>query len=109
MCRRNTPSRIAPSFSSARCDWVLRRSVLNCTRTAPKVSNSCTSWRYFASVFASVPCADGISQEPPISTRRCGREISIQRVEPMTAPVSHDTTANGTSSPRAACAAACAR
>ena len=57
----------------------------------------------------SVPCAAGESHVPPISTRWCAREISIQRVEPITAPVSHATMANGTSSPRAACAAACSR
>ena len=70
MCLRKTPSNSAPRPASAARDRPFVASVLNSTRRKPSSSNACFSSRYFASVFAPVPHADGASHVFPISTTR---------------------------------------
>ena len=54
MCRRSTPSRVAPMRSIARCDRSFRRSVFISTRFNPIPSNPCRSNKYLHSVFTAV-------------------------------------------------------
>src|SRR6476619_5507198 len=75
-CLRATPSNAAPTFSSAGRERSFKASVLNSTRRYPSSSNACRRRRYFASVFASVPQARGLSHVFPISTTRSsGRSL----------------------------------
>ena len=73
MWLRITPSNWAGIAASAARERSLRASVLNSTRTQPRVSKACPIISSLASTLAPVRQALGVSQVQPISTTRSGR------------------------------------
>ena len=83
---RCSPSLIAPRRSIARCDRSFSLSVCSHTRFAPRSSKRWRSWRYFASVFATVRRASRPRNVQPISAVLLPRSMCRKRVLPIGAP-----------------------
>ena len=76
-----TPSNVAGSAASAARERPFFASVLNSTRSSPSDSNACCRSRYFASVFAPVPHADGVDPRvADLDQRSAGRRVQVARV-----------------------------
>ena len=69
MCRRSTPSRVAPSLAIAACDRVLSRSVCSLTRPKPQSSNAWPSSASLQAGLTDVPHQGGPYAVQPRCTR----------------------------------------
>ena len=59
LCRRSTPSRVAPSFAIAACDRVFVEPVWIFTRPNPQSSKACWSSRNLQAGLTAVPQTAG--------------------------------------------------